>query len=324
VARFESIQPFERFLLTCQEILTDELVAYDYDTFTSLIQFHSDFRKTDLSLVNFVSSYKRDLSNYGLSCVGLSLSLIKRLRQALPAFARCISLVSCEEVVKDYGTYCIESPNTLKEHVLVAIRINVDFRHGYVILDPGYHVARPVVVMKDEQCPHTSWFVQSATGTVTKEYCYELFDDRFVAWNVKETRRDGVNQWSNLIFVEKAFAKCFTITQKRALFYAFKSLVVRDRKGPIAGLYCHMKNNGLTIFYPEKGQRKQVKLSIDKINSEEMTYHLEVLAKHFNGMTYGRALSFLSTTVYALKSVLDDKEFVEELLELDDWIEEEA
>jgi len=60
------------------------------------------------------------------------------------------------------------------------------------------------------------------------------------------------------------------------------------------------------------------------IGSDEMTLHLEVLAKHFNGMSFVRALSFLNNTLYALKTILNDKEFVEEMLELDDWIEEEA
>lgn len=145
-----------------------------------------------------------------------------------------------------------------------------------------------------------------------------------MAWNVKETKNGSINRWSNLIYVQKAFGKCFTITQKRALFYSFKSLVIRDRKGPIAGVYCWMKSSNVTLFYPEAGKRQQVKLPVASIGSEEMRQHLEHLAKHFSGMSYGAALHFLNNTLRALKVILDDKDFVDEMLELDDWIEEEA
>lgn len=42
-----------------------------------------------------------------------------------------------------------------KEHVVVALNIDLNGRMGVLILDPGYHVANPVVVMKDGNHPHT-------------------------------------------------------------------------------------------------------------------------------------------------------------------------
>lgn len=42
-----------------------------------------------------------------------------------------------------------------KEHVVVALNIELNGRVGVLILDPGYHVAQPVVVMKDGLHPHT-------------------------------------------------------------------------------------------------------------------------------------------------------------------------
>lgn len=110
--------------------------------------------------------------------------------------------------------------------------------------------------------PHTSWFVQSRTTSLLKEYCYEYPDDRFLTWTVKETRRGVVDQWSNLIFVERAFEKSLTITQKRSLFYGFKSYVIRDRKGPIAGIYCWIRNHSVTLFYPKDDQKVQKKYDV--------------------------------------------------------------
>lgn len=202
------------------------------------------------------------------------------------------------------------------------------------------------MVLEDQQFPHTGWFVQSKTSTVVKEYNYQLIDDKFVSWNVRETRNGTVNQWSNLIYVQRAFAKSITITQKRALFYAFKvccnknvqckmksynlisflkSLVVRDRDGPLAGIYCWLKSNevSVTCFYPDAGKRKQVKLAIGKVGTDEMNGHLAKIAKHLRGVSHGTALGFLQGTLRALKTIIEDKEFMEDMLELDDWVEED-
>lgn len=116
--------------------------------------------------------------------------------------------------------------------------------------------------MEDQKYPHTSWFVQSRTSSLLKEYCYECPDDRFLTWTVKETRRGIVDQWSNLIYVKRAFEKSLTITQKRSLFYGFKSYVIRDRKGPIAGIYSWIRNRSVTIFYPKDDLKVQKKYDI--------------------------------------------------------------
>lgn len=97
---------------------------------------------------------------------------MKKLRQSLPSYARCVALVSCEEVVKEVDSYCIESPNTLKEHVLVAIRVCIDeSRYGFVVLDPGYHVARPVVVLADAVYPHTGKVLCKRKRATSKALC---------------------------------------------------------------------------------------------------------------------------------------------------------
>lgn len=161
---------------------------------------------------------------------------------------------------------------------------------------------------------------------MAKEYSYDFIDERFVSWNVRETRNGVANHWSNLIYVQRAFAKSITITQKRALFYAFKSLVVRDRSGPLAGIYCWMKSNAVsvTIFYPDGTERKQVKLPINKVGTDEMNAHLAKLAKYVRDINHGTALGYLQGILHGLKTILDDKDFMEDLLELDDWVEEEA
>ena len=42
-----------------------------------------------------------------------------------------------------------------KEHVVIALKIDLNGRAGVLLMDTGYHVASPVVVMQDELHPHT-------------------------------------------------------------------------------------------------------------------------------------------------------------------------
>ncbi|CAG2178895.1 unnamed protein product, partial [Oppiella nova] len=230
-----------------------------------------------LPLLDFISNYKSRISKDSLSCVGLSISLIRKLRQMYPKLSRSIALVSCEESVKDTGAYSMQSPNNVKEHCLVCVRITIEYkRSGYVLLDPGYHVARPVVVMEDMVYPNTSWFMSSSNPKVVKEYCYQLIDHQFIGWKVRETRNGCLDEWMNLIYVKRQFAKCLTITEKRSLIYSLKSLVIRNRKGPVAGLYSWIESKCLTLFFErDNGKRVQKKIDINQIANENIDEWLE-------------------------------------------------
>lgn len=118
--------------------------------------------------------------------------------------------------------------------------------------------------MSDKLYPHTSWFVQSESESMKKEYCYEMKLDQFVTWTVMETRRGSKDPqvYSNLIFIQKRFENILTITKKRSLFFAFKSYVIRDRKGVIAGIYSQLRNNSITLFYPKDDQKFQIKFPV--------------------------------------------------------------
>lgn len=270
-ASFPSLTSLEDYLIQCQDVIQQELVRHDYNTFTSFVGFYQEYQKYQKEnafkienvgkkspFLDFVNKFDNlNEENGSLSCVGLSASLITRIGQLVGGrFVGHISLVSCEEVVKDVGSYSIDSPNNLKEHVMVAVKISFrdegKERNGFILMDPGYHVARPVVIMLDGKYPNTGWFVQSHSKSIVKEYCYDMIDDRFLAWNVKETRRGVTTSWSNLIFVKKQFESFLSITKKRSLLYAFKSYVIRDRKGPIAGIYCWLRSQSITVFYPGK------------------------------------------------------------------------
>lgn len=144
---FDDLMSFEDFLMRSQNILQLELASHDYDTFTSFIDFYKSYKSSGEGFVPFVSGYNDglvgSLDGDGLSCVGLSIRLMEKLSASDPRVRKHLGLVSCEEVVKDIGSYVMESPNALKEHVLIALHVVVEKRRGYVLFDPGYHVARP-------------------------------------------------------------------------------------------------------------------------------------------------------------------------------------
>lgn len=110
---------------------------------------------------SFYRQYNPPITAEHHTCVGLSLELLKNLFELEDKFAglsSCLYLVSCEECVEDVGSYVKTTPNPWdsdKEHVLVALNVNIAGRIGALLLDPGYHIGRAITVMKDNQYPHT-------------------------------------------------------------------------------------------------------------------------------------------------------------------------
>jgi len=62
------------------------------------------------------------------------------------------------QAIDDIQSYVETEPSVMsseKEHVLVAMKLEIGGRRGILLLDPGYHVARVVTVMRDTKYPHT-------------------------------------------------------------------------------------------------------------------------------------------------------------------------
>lgn len=80
------------------------------------------------------------------------------LEGRFPGLIERLYLASCEECVDDIISYASELPDPYdseKEHVLVALKLNIAGRPGILLLDPGYHIGRAVTVMQDCCYPHT-------------------------------------------------------------------------------------------------------------------------------------------------------------------------
>ena len=145
------------------------------------------------SLESFYRQYVPLISDNHHTCVGLGFDLTKlilELEDSYPGISSSLFLASCEEVLynnpnqtlghaipscyiytiysllsftmKDIGnvnryvsTPTPDTHTSEKEHVVVALNIGLEGRVGVMILDPGYHVAHPIIIMQDGLYPHT-------------------------------------------------------------------------------------------------------------------------------------------------------------------------
>ncbi|XP_071038922.1 uncharacterized protein [Parasteatoda tepidariorum] len=199
-----------------------------------------------------------------------------------PELKSSLFLASCEEMIVDVDSYVRCTPSSLncsvKEHVLVVVRIMVEEREGYILLDPGYHVNIPVVVMADGLYPNTGWFLSSETAKSKKEYCYEVDEGRnYLKWSVKDTRNGKVNSWTNLIYVGQKFLSAIDVAEKRNIVFNFRTIVSRDNKQPVAGLYCNLEGEEkFTFFYNNQlCQRQDVKIPFEYFQGCRENNHFE-------------------------------------------------
>ena len=130
-------------------------------------------RRDKASVGECLEEYVPPISPEHHTCVGLGLTLISKLYQSdlcdkFPGLREGLHIVSCEEAVDDPQLYVQDRPQqdtVEKEHVLVALRLDINGRQGMLLLDPGYHVARVVTVMADEKYPHTGWSLAPISPT---------------------------------------------------------------------------------------------------------------------------------------------------------------
>ncbi|GFT32447.1 uncharacterized protein NPIL_103091 [Nephila pilipes] len=269
---FSSLVTFEFFLEELRDILASELESHPYNTVGSFLAFYDAFLKQGLPLDEFYRHYEPEILPDSLSCVGLGCSLIKNMKSVMencyPGLKSSLFLASCEEMVTEIDTYISCSPPSqslsVKEHVLVVLKVLVEGREGYIVLDPGYHVNIPVIVMSDGLFPNTGWFLLSNTAKSKKEYNY-TFDANYIQWHVKETRSGKVNSWTNLVYVGRKFLNYINVSEKRNLVFNFRTIVKRNAKQPVAGLYCNLEGDEkFTFFYHDEScKRLEMKVPFD-------------------------------------------------------------
>lgn len=166
ILHFDSVWQFEDLSAIIETKLQRMLEETHYDTVHLFVDFYQAFKRTRRSdLKSFYQFYDIPINRRHHMCVSLAMEMMARIVEIFPILQQYLYIVSCEEQVVALGEYIgtaeevggLNSPhaNVEKEHAMVAMKINIAGREGFIILDPGYHVGRCVTVMRDQMYPHT-------------------------------------------------------------------------------------------------------------------------------------------------------------------------
>ncbi|XP_058055420.1 uncharacterized protein LOC131206854 [Anopheles bellator] len=314
-----------------------------YNTANNFVDFYRTYKAArsvrGADLRQHFQHYTIPINRRHHMCVSLGMEIISRIAEHYPDIGRLMYLVSCEEALDESDSYiqhCEENGiefagSTLeKEHALVAMKIVVGGRKGVLILDPGYHVARAVTVMKDQKYPHTGWFTQSDEAHCKREYIYAMHDhnDDYVTWTERMTRGGKQQYELSMVYIARPYRTAIDVTVRRNLVYNFRSLLSRDAKGRVcAGLYFPVVPNPLdaqvTLFYdgPLENQVKQkfkfaVFKDAEKI-PDPVLVHLENLAPQLR-MEVNELIDLMG----GLCESIHDTDFVAQVLEINSDINE--
>lgn len=313
-----------------------------YNTANNFVDFHKAYRSThsaDPDLRTHFQNYTIPINRRHHMCVSLAMEIVSRLAEHHPDIAEHFYLVSCEEAVEEseaYVHHCTEkniehaAPTLEKEHALVAMQVVVGGREGVLILDPGYHVARAVTVMKDQCYPHTGWFTQSDEPHCKREYSYVLshHDSNFITWTERVTRGGKQHHEMSVIYIERPYRTAIDVTVRRNLVYNFRSLLSRDAKGRVcAGLYFPVVPNPadaqVTLFYDSVNDtqvKQKFKFSSFKDPQqipENIMAHLETLAPQLR-LEQAELVQLMSD----LADSVHDAEFIRQVLDINHSINE--
>lgn len=218
----DKIYAYEDIVAIIETTLQHMIQETHYDTVNNFIHFYQSFKKSHMTNLDaFFRNYTPSINRQNHMCVSLGMEIITRIATLRPDLADFLYLVSCEEAVENATTYVENCHQTNidsvawsleKEHVLVAMKIRIGERDGFLLLDPGYHVARAVTVMNDESYPHSGFFIQSDEPGCKREYCYKLSDKNFISWHERTTRNGEETHEESLIYVGKSFQSAIDVT----------------------------------------------------------------------------------------------------------------
>lgn len=336
--KLPSVEAYEDLALTVELTVQQLLQSNNYNTVCNFITFYRTYRRSlETNLSHFYRCYIPPITSEHHTCVGLGLELIEklgRLEKRFPGLIDRLYIASCEELIPDVQCYIESDPDPSdsdKEHVLVAMRLDIAGRKGILLLDPGYHVARVVTVMEDKLYPHTGWFTQSKDENCTKEYNYVICEQNpgYVIWNIREKRGGAAEKLSqSIIYVAAPFNTPVDVTERRNLTYNFRSLLSRNAKGElISGVYFPVSPDGageFTLFYQnDDGVKKRSKIPFASFKSPNLLLtadqmHAIKMCNKQLGWVDGKLMAKLKM----LNTILNDKDFVSQMLNINNNINE--
>jgi len=260
-------------------LLQEGLSSDPYDSLTTFFQFCKEYHEYGSeysSLYDFFRDYNLPIMDGRNTCVGLVHDLrvkLTALENKFPGVSDSMFPVSCDEKIKHPETYCSGSyppyESCDKEHLFLCISFELGQRRGVMLMDPGYHVSVPIIVMEDGCYPHSPPY-QARIGHQIKTYTYKFHEGNssFVEWNV----RKGDMYRTNLVFVNRPFLSGMDNAERRNLVYPVKTVTNREENGDIkSGLYLSLKLKEelqvVFLFGKEDGSLDKVRVPLDYFSS---------------------------------------------------------
>jgi len=338
VANFPSVEKLMTFIQDLEPIVQKQLEEHNYDAVGGFIKFYQAYQKCrDVPFETFFRAYDGPITPEHYTCVGLSMDLLNKiqsvLRLAYPGIVSKFFIASCEEqydgALSDYSNFSPPpSYFVLKEHVMLVLKISVNGRTGRIILDPGYHVSRAVVVMEDRKFPHTDWFVQSDTPKMKKEYGYEMLNDKYVLWHERNTKGSVKTEITSLVYVHHKFENYVDYTERRNLVYNFRVLVKRNRMGDLlSGFYFPLKaQSSVTLFYQDKqsGKREECRIPFHYFEaSNSLKDNNDLIERSIVACGENLKIQNFRQVLVQVADIVSDQEFLTKVLDINTLILED-
>ncbi|KAI5736666.1 hypothetical protein M8J76_005950 [Diaphorina citri] len=160
---FHSDGEFNQFLDTVLRHHSNLMANTKYNNIDMFIEFYNEYR-------HYINTYDADFNDFferyqprfrpNEVCSGMAIELLNRIAYEVPDVQYHSYLTTCavniqEDAYKSLNGWTGRLPREfIHDHVAGFIRISIQNRLGYVILDPGFAVQYPIVIMEDGHDPH--------------------------------------------------------------------------------------------------------------------------------------------------------------------------
>lgn len=218
------------------------------DSVSNLVAFYKSYKKSGLSnLTEFFHSYNMSVNRHEHNLVTINMEMVHRLSVKWPELNNKFYLVSGEQRVKSVQKYIenwnrlgIEKAvyNLIKNYTSVAMRIKISGREGVMLLEnPG------IIVMKDQEYPHTGCFVYSRRTPVETEICYKYneISDGFIDWTHYTKYNDETIE--HLVYVKNPFCSAIDVSLRRNLVSTLRGLTCEKDSRFVAGMVFYVNPN---------------------------------------------------------------------------------
>uniref|UniRef100_A0A8D8QKN6 Uncharacterized protein n=1 Tax=Cacopsylla melanoneura TaxID=428564 RepID=A0A8D8QKN6_9HEMI len=325
-----------------------------YNSIDNYIRFYADYNSSGLDFLTFYARYRPRFEPRE-NCIGLAIEVLDRIYSHLtprwPNLPSHTYLASCRiNVTAEWGPEWYleweakwgEEENHVEsqliggdvKHVLAVVKIEVQGRSGYILLDQGYPWASPGVLMLDEQYPQNDVIDVHDDNELNRLTL--LLNNSYVHWEVITSDQTRVRE-SHLIYVRQPYCSFLDNTEKRDLVRPLHSIVRRNRLGGLVGGVVLGKNMlykntskpavGVLLLNDDRDERVRHLVPLKSLSqagiAQNLPSHkdLSVLASatYLLNMKPGELLDKLQQ----VESILDDEAFIQGCKEVDEELDKE-